>query len=343
MTQDTRARALQVNAERREVFMFRPHVVILGAGASRAALANGDANGRILPLMANLLQVIPSIRGLLLEAGLEIDDSDFESTYGRIAKDDAYGAVTSRIETAIYDYFNLLALPPTPTIYDHLVMALREKDVIATLNWDPLLLQAAQRCSMPGVSLPRLLFLHGNVLAGFCETDSVHGYRGSRCSRCGQDLKPARLLYPIADKNYSSDPMIASHWKYLDGALQEAFMVTIFGYSGPASDASAIDVLQKAWRSNAQGEMNQLEIIDIQDAAKVRKTWLEFISFEHYEAHSGFFESWIAKHPRRTGEDYVRQYWEAQFVDDNNIPRDLDLAGTKLWYRTLVDLEVPNG
>ena len=101
MTQDTRARALQVNAERREVFMFRPHVVILGAGASRAALANGDANGRILPLMANLLQVIPSIRGLLLEAGLEIDDSDFESTYGRIAKDDAYGAVTSRIETAI--------------------------------------------------------------------------------------------------------------------------------------------------------------------------------------------------------------------------------------------------
>ena len=187
MTQDTRARALQVNAERREVFMFRPHVVILGAGASRAALANGDANGRILPLMANLLQVIPSIRGLLLEAGLEIDDSDFESTYGRIAKDDAYGAVTSRIETATYDYFNLLALPPTPTIYDHLVMALREKDVIATLNWDPLLLQAAQRCSMPGVSLPRLLFLHGNVLAGFCETDSVHGYRGSRCSRCGQD------------------------------------------------------------------------------------------------------------------------------------------------------------
>ena len=46
----------------------------------------------------------------------------------------------------IHDYFHSLRIPPTPTLYDHLLLALRKKDVVATFNWDPLLLQAAKRC-----------------------------------------------------------------------------------------------------------------------------------------------------------------------------------------------------
>lgn len=36
----------------------RPHVVVLGAGASLAAFPNGDAQGRRLPLMRDLAELI---------------------------------------------------------------------------------------------------------------------------------------------------------------------------------------------------------------------------------------------------------------------------------------------
>jgi hypothetical protein len=41
----------------------RPHVVILGAGASLAAFPNGDRNGRRLPLMKDFVDVV-ALRGL---------------------------------------------------------------------------------------------------------------------------------------------------------------------------------------------------------------------------------------------------------------------------------------
>ncbi|MCD6358990.1 MAG: hypothetical protein J7L90_03460 [Dehalococcoidia bacterium] len=38
--------------------MRRPHVVILGAGASLAACQNGDKNGSKLPEMRNLIEIV---------------------------------------------------------------------------------------------------------------------------------------------------------------------------------------------------------------------------------------------------------------------------------------------
>ena len=35
-------------------------------------------------------------------------------------------------QTAIFQYFSSLSLPGIPTIYDHLLLSLRPKDVIAT-------------------------------------------------------------------------------------------------------------------------------------------------------------------------------------------------------------------
>ena len=43
------------------------------------------------------------------------------------------------IETRVDEYFADLELPGHPTIYDRLVLSLREKDLIATFNWDPFL------------------------------------------------------------------------------------------------------------------------------------------------------------------------------------------------------------
>ena len=116
-------------------------------------------------------------------------------------------------------------------------------------------------------------------------------------------------------------------------------MVTIFGYSAPVSDIAAVDALMGAWGENALGAMNQVEIIDVLDEAKLRASWLDFIRFDHYEAHSDFYDSWIAKHPRRTGEAHRKQYWEAEFIVDNDVPQDLDLDGIKNWYRRLIEVE----
>ncbi|MBU4399752.1 MAG: hypothetical protein KKE86_10510, partial [Planctomycetes bacterium] len=48
-----------------------PHVVILGAGASLAACPNGDALGRQLPLMANLVEIL-DLKDLIAGTGHDL-------------------------------------------------------------------------------------------------------------------------------------------------------------------------------------------------------------------------------------------------------------------------------
>ena len=71
----------------------RPHVVLLGAGASLAAFPNGDRLGRTIPLMKNLVEVIDL--GLLIEqTGENIGkENDFEAIYSRIASDLKYSGI----------------------------------------------------------------------------------------------------------------------------------------------------------------------------------------------------------------------------------------------------------
>src|SRR5438046_2212070 len=65
------------------VFYPKPHVVILGAGASIAALPGGDRNGKQLPDMRGLA-MLPRVRQLLLQAGIDDPTGDFEAAYARI-------------------------------------------------------------------------------------------------------------------------------------------------------------------------------------------------------------------------------------------------------------------
>ena len=95
-------------------------------------------------------------------------------------------------------------LPSEPTVYDFLVMSLTDKDLIATFNWDPLLVQAMQRAVRYTRHVPSLAFLHGNVAVGYCEKDNTIGCVGVTC-KCGKMLMPINLLYPIKNKNYNSN------------------------------------------------------------------------------------------------------------------------------------------
>jgi hypothetical protein len=317
--------------------MGRPHVVLLGAGASKAALPCGDTNGNRLPLMNDFVEIL-GLQKNLEETGLPFIGKNFEDIYADIHRNDKLKNIRNEIESRIYEYFEGLRLPEMPTIYDYLVLTLRDKDVIATFNWDPFLIQAYRRNGRLG-SLPRLIFLHGNVKIAFCVSDKVLGIKGGRCSKCGQPLEPTRLLYPVSEKNYENDPMLFLQWQELRNHMKEAFMFTVFGYSAPKSDVGAIDLLKKGWGDVNQRVMEETEIIDIKPETELTETWDSFIHSHHYSVTSDFFNSWLAHHPRRTGEVYIAQFLEALCVEGNPVPTNISLVELQKWFQQLRNVE----
>src|ERR1700690_1135045 len=137
-----------------------PHVVILGAGASIASYLHSSAEGKPLPDMKNLIDVL-GLRQEVDSAGFN-HSADFESFYDDLVTTGSNPLLQTIIENRVSYYFSELRLPDRPTIYDYLVLSLRDKDLIATFNWDPLLIDAYRR-NRSIKKLPRIAFLHGNV------------------------------------------------------------------------------------------------------------------------------------------------------------------------------------
>jgi hypothetical protein len=334
-----RGKPMEVSVEQeiKQIQMEKPHVVILGAGASRATFPNGDKNGVILPLMNDFVEVL-GLNDLLSQTDIDFETINFEEIYDQLHQNDVHREIRGKLEKVIYDYFSHLEIIDEPTIYDHLLLSLRDKDVVATFNWDPFLLQAYRR-NVKKFKLPQLLFLHGNVGVGYCEKDKVARINGSLCSKCGFVIEPTKLLYPVAEKDYHLDGFISAQWEELGQHLQSAFMITIFGYGAPQSDVSAIDLMKSAWGNVNQREMEQTEIIDIRNEDDLCNTWEPFIHSHHYETHSSFYDSWIANHPRRTGEAYINQYIDAQFIDNNPIPKEFAFPELWAWFDRLKQVE----
>lgn len=137
----------------------RRNVVILGAGASLAAMPEGDANQRRLPLMADLIDTL-KLRSVFDRAGLDTAENfeaAVESLHGRPEGPE----LVSEIEAKLTAYFSALQLPLQTTLYDRLVLSLRACDTVVTFNWDPLLWDAYLR-NRGSAGMPRMLFLHGN-------------------------------------------------------------------------------------------------------------------------------------------------------------------------------------
>lgn len=225
--------------------------------------------------------------------------------------------VKEELEKIIWEYMSNYQLPDNPTIYDFLVMSLTSKDLIATFNWDPFLAQAIGRAARYTNNIPQVAFLHGNVAVGFCEEDSIIGYVGQIC-KCGNPLKPMKLLFPVKKKDYNSDIAINKAWKTLNNALESAYMVTIFGYSAPKSDIEAIKMMKKAWGSVDERYLEEIELIDIRDEEEVIASWDEFIHTHHYSYHTDFFDSTLARCPRRTCEATFDRLMKCIFLDGEN-------------------------
>ena len=79
-----------------------------------------------------------------------------------------------------------------------------------------------------------------------------------------KEYKMPRLMFPTKNKDYSQDIFLQGQWKVLDYFLQNACIVTIWGYSAPDSDLDAKDVMLKAF-SKTFRKLDQIEIVDIAD------------------------------------------------------------------------------
>lgn len=322
-----------------DVSMKRPHVVILGAGASLAALPEGDKNGKRLPLMKDLVEVVGLTR-LLEKAGIAAYNNNFEELYSRIYAEEKLQGLLREIENKIYHYFSSLELPDQPTLYDHLVLSLREKDLIATFNWDPFLFQALKR-NHHVAEMPKPVFLHGTVGIGYCmrhKGSKVGGFPG-RCSVCGGNYEKSPLLFPI-EKHYANNPFIKMAWDILQDYIKDAFILTIFGYSAPVSDIEAVSLMRNAWDDSYHtANLELIEIIDTEDKRRLRKRWEDFAGQRWCHPYKSFYHSYIAKHPRRSCEALWQPWFELKFLQPRRITRTAKFTKLWRWYKPLVEAE----
>lgn len=313
-----------------------PHLVVLGAGASRAACPTGDVAGRQLPMMDDLVSTL-GLEATLTQAGIDFAGKNFETVYeGLLARGKDPGLV-GVLEDNIRAYFTRLRLPPTATVYDQLLLSLRSKDVVATFNWDPLLAQAYQRNSHLK-ELPRMLFLHGNVACGICSAHRKKGFLGTRCDVCENSLERTPLLYPIGKKDYATDPFIANEWSELRDVLDVAYILTIFGYAAPASDAEAKEMMLQAWRANETRELAEIDIIDIKSRDELERTWKPFFVRTHFGVSTT--PTWLFTHARRSCDHFAMATLQQRPCRDNPVPLTLDLSALQAWAEPLIAQEI---
>ena len=290
----------------------RPHVVLLGAGASLDAFPEGDELGHRLPLMHNLVDVV-GLKRVIETAGVELDnEKNFEEIYSKLSATLRYGDLVEEIEKRIDAYFSSLRMPKEATKYDFLLLSLRKKDAIFTFNWDPFLFDAYKR-NAHIASLPNIFFLHGNVRIGICPNHrEAWGERRGLCSICSNRLEDVPLLYPIGKKDYSSHEYIRGSWEAAGYFFAEAFVLTIFGYGAPVSDADAVDLLRSGWMGRSDRKIEHVEIVDVVSSSVLYKRWRGFTPTGHLNPMCSIWDSWIMMHPRRSVESLMRPVYYGQ-------------------------------
>lgn len=296
----------------------RPHVVLLGAGASCATLddfGGVDKNGKKTSGMDSFISNL-GFDKILKEYDYSSMSNNLEDIYSEIYKDEKFNDLKTELEVAIENYYFDMKIPSEPTVYDMLILSLTKKDCIATFNWDPLLVQAYLRAKKITQDLPQIYYLHGNVFLGCCEKDKRFGVFYGICPVCKEKYSPVPLLYPVKEKNYSSHPAIASFWRQFSCFLQNAYIFTIFGYSAPKSDVSAVNLIKENWNVR-QKQLEQLEIIDLKPKNELDIIWKGFEFESHYEYHNNFYDSILSCFPRISVESLVNQNEKAEFIDNS--------------------------
>ena len=262
---------------------------------------------------------------------------NFEQIYSRL-HEDGNTTILDELDKAVRSYFSPLSLPEQPTLYDHLVLGLRPKDLIVTFNWDPLLPQAYKRWRHLGKVLPKLAFLHGNVDVGVDREKKACGFISDAWySRLKLQRTP--LLYPVEHKDYASDPFIADQWRMTTDYLNEAYYVTVYGYSAPTTDVEAKTMFLEAWKDNPTRELAQISIVDIRESEEVKASWSDFIVRTHYGVSKNLTYSHIMRHPRRSCEALAFATLQQNPWREDPFPIECSLDDLQTWIKPLIEEE----
>ena len=321
-----------------------PHVVLLGAGASIAStIRNPEKNGKSLPGMANLVETL-GLEPLIERYGASYEGQNFETFYDQLSQSGQHPELLVELEQAIYDYFSDLKLPDEATVYDYLVLSLREKDIIATFNWDPFLAQAfARNMHIIGYDrMPQMAYLHGNVAIGVCYSCKTMGWRQNGCTKCSKDFSPSKLLYPVGKKDYANDEFIANEWERLKWHMKHAYYITVFGYSAPKTDKEARKLLLDEWQANPVQELAEIDIVDIlasSDRSALEANWQEFFVRSHYALFDSFQMSQLFFHPRRSCDAFAMATLQLRPWLTNVFPEEMSLAELQDWVQPLIEEE----
>jgi hypothetical protein len=102
--------------------------------------------------------------------------------------------------------------------------------------------------------------------------------------------------------------------------------------------------MKDAWGDKCDRDLAQFEIIDIRRGEEVTESWSEFIHTHHYDYTTNFFDSSLARNPRRTDEAFFCQYLpstpEKTFVEPNPVPTNFQTFEEMWdWFQPLIDKE----
>lgn len=306
-----------------EIFSKRPHLVILGAGASKAAIPNGDKNGRCICTMQDLVEKL-SLDSLWSRVELSTTSSNIEDIYTELYEKEGCEDIIKEINSSIINFFMPFNLLEEPTIYDLLVLSLTKKDCIASFNWDPLLIQARIRNERITDNLPNIIFLHGNVSMGYCPTCGNFGSFGQICPEHNLFFRNSPLLYPIRQKDYVSNPAINKQWRGFDQMVANAALITIFGYSAPKTDVEAVKRMENAFLryGRKQRTLDLITIIESPGLSKydISDNWKHFINLTDVDFYfsTSFFETILADYPRRSVEMYINEKVKGSIWKDHH-------------------------
>lgn len=291
----------------------RPHVVLLGAGSTTATIPNGDKNGHPCSVMNGFVKNL-SLEHILSKVKLLTKSDNIEDIYSELyARGKECQEVIEELENAIFSYFSELELPDEITILDKLILSLTSKDLIASFNWDPFLIQAYNRVGKITKDRPVLAFLHGNVATGFCPKCGRYGaIQRLTCDNptCLSPLQKSHLLYPIKNKDYHLDTVIEKGWELTKNYLSRAKILTIFGYSAPISDVEAVSLLKNALLEyHSAQKYNLIEIIERPGFCKseLSNSWRNIIESVNcdYRIEDSFYKSHLSAMPRQTVQSWV--------------------------------------
>lgn len=112
--------------EYEKAYKSRPHVVLLGAGASVAAIPEGDKNGMKTSVMDGFLEKL-GMSEVIADLNLVTKSANLEDIYSEIAERDEYADVRDELDIRIRNYFSEFEIPDEPTVYDFLLLSLRKK------------------------------------------------------------------------------------------------------------------------------------------------------------------------------------------------------------------------